>query len=290
MRIDLHAHSTCSDGTYGPAELVGMAEAAGLTVVALTDHDTTQGWAEARRALRYGREAGTWSSIQTVVPGIEISCKIRGIGLHMLGYLFDPEHRELSAALAEIRASRVHRAEAMVAKAAELGAPITWERVREIAGDGVVGRPHVAAALVEAGVVGSIDEAFGPSWLGEGGRAKVEKLDMDPFRAIGLVKAAGGVTVMAHALAHRRGPVVADADIAAFARAGMNGIEVDHPDHDPESREHLRGLAKDLGLLPTGSSDWHGGRKQTPLGAETTDPEAFEALVAGASGDLAAAW
>jgi predicted metal-dependent phosphoesterase TrpH len=284
MRIDLHAHTTCSDGTYGPAELVGMAEAAGLTVVAITDHDTTQGWDEARRALRYGVEAGAWSTIRSVVPGIEISCKIHGVSLHMLGYLFDPEYPELSAALAEIRESRVHRAEAMVVKAAELGAPITWARVQEIAGDGVVGRPHVASALVEAGVVDSIDDAFGPLWLGEDGRARVEKLDMDPLRAIELVEAAGGVTVMAHPRAHRRGPTVLDADIAAFAEAGMSGIEVDHPDHDAEAREYTRALAKELGLLPIGSSDWHGRRKQTPLGVETTDPEVFEALVAQSSG------
>ena len=112
------------------------------------------------------------------MPGVEISCKIHGIGLHMLGYMFDPEHPDLAAALAEIRESRTHRAEAMVVKARELGAPITWERVQEIADGGVVGRPHVASALVEAGVVPSVDAAFTADWLGEGGRARVEKLDM----------------------------------------------------------------------------------------------------------------
>src|SRR3954471_21500251 len=124
MRIDLHAHTTASDGTYEPADLVGMAEAAGLNVVAITDHDGCGGWSEARRALRYGVEAGTWSTIQTVVPGVEISCKINGIGLHILGYLFDPENAELDAALGEIRDSRVRRAELMVQKARELGAAI----------------------------------------------------------------------------------------------------------------------------------------------------------------------
>jgi predicted metal-dependent phosphoesterase TrpH len=284
MRIDLHAHTTASDGTFEPAELVGMAEAAGLNVVAITDHDGTSGWPEALRALQYGRDAGVWSNIQTVVPGVEISCKIHGIGLHMLGYMFDPEHPELAAALAEVRESRTHRAEAMVAKARELGAPITWERVQEIAGDGVVGRPHVATALVEAGIVPSVDAAFTPDWLGEGGRARVEKLDMDPFRAIALIQAAGGVTVMAHPLAWRRGPVVADEDIAAFAEAGMTGIEMNHPDHGPKERDRVRGLAKELGLLTTGSSDWHGSRKSTRLGDETTDPEVYEELVARATG------
>ena len=284
MRIDLHAHTTCSDGTYGPSDLVAMAEAAGLNVVAITDHDTTQGWSEARRALRYGIEAGTWSSIRTVVPGIEISCKIHDIGLHLLGYLFDPDDEALSAALADVRASRIYRAEAMTAKAVELGAPITWERVQEIAGGGVVGRPHVASALVEAGVVSSVNEAFGPLWLGENGRARVDKNDMDPLRAIALVKAAGGVTVIAHPRAAKRGPVIADSDIAAFAAAGLTGIEMNHPDHDAAERDQVRALAKDLNLLTTGSSDWHGERKDTRLGAETTDPEVFEALLDAASG------
>jgi predicted metal-dependent phosphoesterase TrpH len=284
MRIDLHAHTTASDGTFEPAELVGMAEAAGLNVVAITDHDGTSGWAETLRALQYGRDAGVWSTIRTVVPGVEISCKIHGVGLHMLGYMFDPDHPELAAALAEVRESRTHRAEAMVEKARELGAPITWERVQEIAGDGVVGRPHVAQALVEAGIVPSVSDAFTPEWLGEGGRARVEKLDMDPFRAISLVQAAGGVTVMAHPLAWRRGPVVDDEDIAAFASAGMTGIEMNHPDHGPKERDKVRGLAKELGLLTTGSSDWHGSRKSTRLGDETTDPEVYEELVARSSG------
>ncbi|OLE20573.1 MAG: phosphatase [Catenulispora sp. 13_1_20CM_3_70_7] len=258
MRIDLHAHTTASDGTYEPAVLVAMAEAAGLNVVAITDHDGTAGWSEALRALRYGQDAGVWSH--------------------------NPENAELDAALDEIRTSRTHRAEAMVAKARGLGAEITWERVLEIANGGVVGRPHVAAALVEAGIVPSVAEAFTPGWLGEGGRARVEKLDMDPFRAIELVRAAGGVTVMAHPLAWRRGPIVTDEDIAAFAAAGMTGIEMNHPDHGPKERDRVRTLAKELGLVPTGSSDWHGTRKSTPLGAATTDPEAFEQLVAGATG------
>ena len=284
MRIDLHAHTTASDGTYEPAELVGMAEAAGLNVVAVTDHDGTGGWAETRRALQYGRDAGAWSTISAVVPGVEISCKLNGIGLHMLGYLFDPSNAELDAALGEIRESRTHRAEAMVTKARALGAPITWERVQEIANGGVVGRPHVATALMEAGVVPSVDAAFTADWLGEGGRARAEKLDMDPFRAIELIRAAGGVTVMAHPLAWRRGPIVTDEDIAALAAAGMTGIEMDHPDHGPKERDHVRGLASQLGLLTTGSSDWHGSRKSTPLGAETTDPEVYEELVARSSG------
>jgi predicted metal-dependent phosphoesterase TrpH len=143
----------------------------------------------------------------------------------------------------------------------------------------------VASALVEAGVVASVDAAFTPDWLGEGGRARVEKLDMDPLRAIELVAAAGGVTVMAHPLAWRRGPVVAEEDIAAFAAAGLTGIEMNHPDHGPKERDLVRGLAKELGLLATGSSDWHGSRKPSiRLGIETTDPEVYEELVARSRG------
>ena len=283
MRIDLHAHTTCSDGTRTPAELVALADEAGLDVVAITDHDTTQGWDRARRALEEGRAAGALATLRHVVPGIEISCKIDGVGLHMLGYLFDPEDAALDAALKEVRDSRVHRAEIMVAKAVELGAPITWERVREIAGDGVVGRPHVASALVEAGVVGSVSEAFTPDWLGEGGRARAEKLDMDPIAAIKLVRAAGGAAVMAHPLAWRRGRIVTDEHLAAFAAAGMTGIEMNHPDHGPKERDRVRVLAGELGLLSLGSSDWHGDRKTTALGAETTDPEVYQTLVAAAS-------
>src|SRR5690349_6769933 len=153
MRIDLHTHTSCSDGTATPTELVEAAVAAGLDVVAITDHDTTEGWDEALAAAsRAGIEA---------VPGIEISCKVRAISLHMLGFLFDPSHPELVAELSKLRDGRVLRAQRMVEKCIEVGAPITWERVREIAG-GVVGRPHIATALIEAGMVRDIDEAFGP--------------------------------------------------------------------------------------------------------------------------------
>jgi predicted metal-dependent phosphoesterase TrpH len=283
MRIDLHAHTTCSDGTERPADLVAEAYRVGLDVVAITDHDTTEGWSEARRAVEASRAAGIFTSGLTVVPGIEISCKIRDISLHILGYMFDPTHEELNRELAEVRDGRVLRAERMVERCIALGAPITWERVRQLA-DGVVGRPHVAAALVEAGVVASIAEAFGPEWIGHGGRAHVDKYDIPPLRAIALVREAGGVTVMAHPFAETRGPNVEDEDIASFAEAGLNGIEMNHPDHDAAARDHAHGLAKELGLLTTGSSDWHGSRKRAGLGAETTDAAVYEALVAEATG------
>ncbi|MFC8898727.1 PHP domain-containing protein [Streptomyces cinereoruber] len=275
MRIDLHTHSTASDGTDSPAELVRNAAAAGLDVVALTDHDTTRGHAEAIAALPEGL---------TLVTGAELSCRIDGIGLHMLAYLFDPEEPALLAERELVRDDRVPRARAMVGKLQELGVPVTWEQVARIAGDGSVGRPHVAEALVELGVVPDVSGAFTPDWLADGGRAYVGKHELDPVEAIRLVKAAGGVTVFAHPLAVKRGQVLPEASIARLAEAGLDGIEVDHMDHDEATRARLRGLAKELGLLTTGSSDYHGSRKTCRLGEYTTDPEIYGEITRRAAG------
>ncbi|MFZ4302024.1 PHP domain-containing protein [Streptomyces cinereoruber] len=275
MRIDLHTHSTASDGTDSPAELVRNAAAAGLDVVALTDHDTTRGHAEAIAALPEGL---------TLVTGAELSCRVDGIGLHMLAYLFDPEEPALLAERELVRDDRVPRARAMVGKLQELGVPVTWEQVARIAGDGSVGRPHVAEALVELGVVPDVSGAFTPDWLADGGRAYVGKHELDPVEAIRLVKAAGGVTVFAHPLAVKRGQVLPEASIARLAEAGLDGIEVDHMDHDEATRARLRGLAKELGLLTTGSSDYHGSRKTCRLGEYTTDPEIYGEITRRAAG------
>jgi len=266
VRIDLHCHSTASDGTDTPAELVRNAAAAGLDVVALTDHDTTRGYAEAVAALPEGL---------TLVTGAELSCRIDGVSMHMLAYLFDPEEPALLAERELVRDDRVPRARAMVARLQALGVDVTWEQVARIAGDGSVGRPHVAAALVEAGVVASVGDAFTQQWLADGGRAHVSKHETDPFEAIRLVKAAGGVTVFAHPAASKRGLTVPDSAIAEMAAAGLDGIEVDHMDHDAGTRTRLRGLARELGLLVTGSSDYHGSRKTCALGEYTTDPEVY---------------
>lgn len=166
MRIDLHTHSTASDGTDTPAELVARAAAAGLDVVALTDHDTVRGHADALAALPEGL---------TLVTGAELSCRLDGVSLHMLAYLFDPTEPEFARERELVRDDRVPRARAMVAKLRALGVPVTWEQVARIAGDGSVGRPHVAAALVEAGVVPTVSDAFTPEWLGDGGRAHAEQ-------------------------------------------------------------------------------------------------------------------
>ncbi|MDH6628163.1 putative metal-dependent phosphoesterase TrpH [Streptomyces sp. LBL] len=275
MRIDLHCHSTASDGTDSPAELVRNAAAAGLDVVALTDHDTTRGYAEAIAALPAGL---------TLVTGAELSCRVDGISMHMLAYLFDPEEPALLAERELVRDDRVPRARGMVARLQELGVPVTWEQVARIAGDGSVGRPHVATALVELGVVPTVDDAFTVDWLADGGRVFVEKHESDPFEAIRLVKGAGGVAVFAHPAASKRGRTVPESAIAEMAAAGLDGIEVDHMDHDADTRARLRGLAEELGLLVTGSSDYHGSRKTVSLGAYTTDPEVYGEITRRATG------
>lgn len=275
MRIDLHTHSTASDGTDTPAQLVRNAAAAGLDVVALTDHDTTRGYGEAVAALPTGL---------TLVTGAELSCRLDGVGLHMLAYLFDPEEPELARERELVRDDRVPRAKAMIGKLQELGVAVTWDQVARIAGDGSVGRPHIAEALVELGVVPTVSDAFTADWLADGGRAYAEKHELDPFDAIRLVKAAGGVTVFAHPAAVKRGQVVPEAAIAALAAAGLDGIEADHMDHDPATRTKLHGLATDLGLLATGSSDYHGSRKTCVLGEFTTDPEIYGEITRRATG------
>ncbi|NUS15927.1 MAG: PHP domain-containing protein [Streptomyces sp.] len=276
MRIDLHTHSTASDGTDTPAELVRNAAAAGLDVVALTDHDTVAGYAEAAAAL-----AGT---SLTLVTGAELSCRVRGISMHMLAYLFDPAEPRLHEARELVRDDRVPRARGMIARLQELGVPVTWEMVDRIAGDGSVGRPHIATAMVELGVVPTVSDAFTAEWLANDGRAYVEKAEFDPFEAVRLVKAAGGVTVFAHPGAHKRGETVPDEVIAELAAAGLDGLEVDHVDHEPATRERLRGLAGDLGLLATGSSDYHGSRKTVALGECTTPPEVLADIADRATG------
>lgn len=274
MRIDLHAHSTASDGTCTPAQVMRDAAAAGLDVVALTDHDTVAGHAEAAAALPAGL---------TLVPGAELSCVWEGISLHLLAYLFDPADAALAPELELLRTDRDRRAREMVRRLNELGAGVTYDRVLELSAGGAVGRPHVARALVEAGVVADVPGAFTDEWIGSEGRAYVDKYALDPCRAVGLVDDAGGVAVFAHPGAHKRGRVLPPEAVEALAAAGLAGLEVDHPDHDAETRERLRAQAKALGLLVTGSSDDHGSITGHRLGCETTDPASYEALVARAA-------
>ena len=269
MLIDLHCHSSASDGTQPPADVVRRAAAAGVDVLALTDHDTVAGHEEAVRALPPG---------MTLVRGMELSCRTRGHSVHLLAYLFDAAEPELAAERERIRADRVNRARGMVERLRALGTPVTWEQVRRITGDSVPGRPHIARAMVEAGVVESFEEAFTPEWIAAGGRAYVDRYALDPARAVRLVRAAGGVPVLAHPRAFRRRYTASDEEIADLAAAGLGGVEVDHPDHAPADRTALRGLAAELGLFVTGASDDHGELTGHRLGTETTSEEAYATL------------
>ena len=276
-RIDLHCHSTASDGTLRPAELVRAGAAAGLDVLAITDHDTTGGWAEAAAA----RPAG-----MRLVRGAELSCRWHGprwpIALHLLAYLFDPAEPRLAGDLARLREDRAHRAEQIVDLLRADGVPISWAEVHDYAAGGSVGRPHIAQALIRAGLVRTTDEAFRSGWLG--GRYFVPKSDLDVFEGVRAVLAAGGVPVFAHPRATRRGPVVPDSLIEELADAGLFGLEVDHEDHSAAERAELRALADRLGMVVTGSSDFHGTHKTVRLGAFGTAPEVYEKIVSAASG------
>lgn len=279
VRIDLHTHSTASDGLDSPAEVMRRAAAAGLTVVALTDHDTVAGHLRAGSSLRSG---------QTLVTGAELSCLLRGVSVHLLAYLFDPAEPSLAAEMERVRTDRQRRARDMVDRLAQLGVPVTWEQVRRLAGGGdteTVGRPHVAQAMVEVGAVPDVPSAFTSEWLGPGGRAYVAKYAPEPAHAVSLVRAAGGVSVLAHpAASERDGGLDDEEEIARLAAAGLGGLEIDHPVHDRDVRKRLRGLAAELRLAVTGGSDNHGYRAGEGPGSELTAPEEYEKLVSAASG------
>ena len=258
----------------GTGKLTAALVDRGLDVVAITDHDGTSGWTEALDARPPGL---------TVVPGVEISCAHvdgtgRRVGLHLLAYLLDPDDVAMQGQWALLHDSRRTRARRMVSNLAAAGYPISWTQVAAIAGNAPVGRPHLGRALVESGVVPDVNAAFG-DLLSSRRPYYVPKADTDVFTAIALVLASGGVPVFAHPIARGRGPVVADEVIADMAAAGLVGIEVDHPDHDADDRAHAAGLAHELGLVGTGSSDYHGANKTVRLGAELTSPDAFAELV-----------
>jgi predicted metal-dependent phosphoesterase TrpH len=274
-RIDLHSHSTASDGTDPPAEVMRRARAAGLDVIALTDHDTLAGHDEARRALPPGL---------ALVPGMELSCRLDGHSVHLLAYHVDPAHAGLAEQLYAIATDRARRARDMVGKLRELGVDITWEQVAAIAGDGVVARPHIARAMVAAGAIARPDQAFTPEWIGPGGRAYVSRYALDPEDAIRLVSSAGGVSVLAHPGAPQGGWVIGDEAVARLATAGLAGLEVAHPDHDDAERIRLAALAATLGLVSSGGSDDHGSLTGHRLGCETIAPGEYERLMSRATG------
>lgn len=269
MRIDLHTHSSASDGTQPPAEVVSCAAAAGLDVLALTDHDTTSGWGEAAAAAdRHGI---------TLVRGIEISCQHEGVSIHLLGYLQDPAAPALLGELDRSRQSRGSRARRIVQLLSQ-EVPLTWEDVLEqIEPGATIGRPHIADAMVAKGIVTSRQSAF-DSYLKNGSRYYVSHYAPDPVRAVGLLGEAGGVAVMAHPFASIRGRVVADSVIEAMAAAGLGGLEVRHRDHSGDQVRHGLDLAASLDLFVTGSSDYHGDGKPNRLGENITEPEVLQQI------------
>ncbi|MHC8608462.1 PHP domain-containing protein [Paenarthrobacter ureafaciens] len=270
MRIDLHTHSNVSDGTETPAEVIRSAAKAGLDAVALTDHDSTDGWDKAAEAAIHHGLA--------FVPGMEISCRTdKGISVHLLSYLHDPTHPGLLEEINKSRDARLTRAERMVTLLSE-DYPLTWDDViHHVAPGATVGRPHIADALVAAGVVADRSEAFN-SILTSHSRYFIQHYAPDPALAVGLVRAAGGVPVFAHPVASSRGRIVGDKTYREMIDAGLLGLEIDHRDNPEEGRKFLRNLAAEHGLLITGSSDYHGTGKPNLLGENLTDPAVLERI------------
>lgn len=269
VRIDLHTHSNASDGTDSPAGLVEHAAGAGLDVVALTDHDTTAGWDEAAAAARGAGIA--------LVRGAEISTRSAGMSVHLLSYLHDPAHTGLAEELRRAREARMSRARRIVALLhGDFG--LTWEEVEEHVEPGaVIGRPHIADALVTRGVVVDRNEAFA-DLLHHSSKYYVKHYAPEVLDAIMLVRDAGGVAVLAHPGADGRGRIVTDAVIGAMVASGLQGLEVDHRDHGPGQRERLRRLAEHHGLLVTGASDYHGTGKDNVIGENLTSPDVLDRL------------
>jgi hypothetical protein len=272
MRIDLHTHSRISDGTDAPAELVQRAAAAGLGVVALTDHDTFDGLDE---AVAEGERLGV-----EVVRGMELSCARGGSSVHLLAYGADPADPALAEELDRVRSGRTDRLRPVLAKLAELGVPVTEAEVRRQVGESPsVGRPHIADALVAAGHVRDRTEAF-DRFLADGGPAHAPRYAIDIRRGVDLVHGAGGLAVIAHPWGRGREHVLPPELLESFAAEhDLDGLEVDHQDHDADARHRLRRLTGRLGLLATGSSDYHGtGKVDHDLGCNTTAVEVYDEM------------
>ena len=275
MLIDLHTHSNASDGTDTPAALIDKAIERGINVLALTDHDTVAGWNEAISAL----SAHSQSSNLKLVLGSEISCQDKdGTSIHMLGLLFDENYQPLISELEKTRENRLTRMERIVARLNEAGIAITVEEVyAQKRGDATLGRPHLADALVAKGHVANRDEAFS-TFLHNGSKFYINHYSPSPEEAIRLIKAAGGVAVIAHPLASRSGRQVNPEIFAELITAGLDGIEIDHRDHQELERSALLRIALENDLVVTGSSDYHGTGKLNQLAEFTTSPEQWERL------------
>ena len=268
--IDLHTHTTCSDGTDRPRDLVNKAIVQGLEVLGIADHDTTSGWEEATQALR--------GSLKLAL-GAEISCLTTdGVSVHMLGMLFDPNHEEMQQVLEETRDGRLPRMRKMIEKMRAEGMDISIEDVEIAMPVGAtMGRPHLADALVAKNIVKSRDEAF-IDLLHNDSRFYVSHAAPTPVEAIALIRRAGGVAVIAHPFASHRGQILKPDDFADLVAAGLNGIEVDHRDQNPDERAMLRVIAQELDLVVTGSSDYHGTGKMNLLAENHTSREQWQKL------------
>lgn len=268
--IDLHTHTTCSDGTDRPRDLVNKAIVQGLEVLGISDHDTTSGWEEATQTLR--------GSLKLAL-GAEISCLTTdGISVHMLGMLFDPNHEEMQTVLEETRDGRLSRLRTMIEKMRAEGMDISIEDVEKAMPVGAtMGRPHLADALVAKKIVKSRDEAF-IDLLHNDSRFYVSHAAPTPVEAIALIRRAGGVAVIAHPFASHRGQILKPDDFADLVAAGLNGIEVDHRDQNPDERAMLRVIAQELDLVVTGSSDYHGTGKMNLLAENYTSREQWQKL------------
>jgi predicted metal-dependent phosphoesterase TrpH len=273
VRIDLHTHSRASDGTQTAEELVRAAAEQGIDVLGLTDHDTTEAWAEAARTAE---EVGI-----TLVRGLEISTRYRGRGVHLLAYLPDPTYPPLVGHLRKILDGRSSRVPAMLERLRSVGVGIDIADVRRTSdGTAATGRPHVADALVALGVVPDRSAAF-HRYLNPGRPAYVDRYAAPLVDMLGIIGAAGGVTVLAHPWGRHGPESLPEQGIAELAGLGLAGLEVDHQDHAPADREALRAIAERLGLVVTGSSDHHGeGKRDHELGCHTTAPEEYERLLA----------
>ncbi len=271
MRIDLHTHTTASDGLLAPGDLVAEARARSVGLLAVADHDTT---AAVDAATDAGRSAGI-----EVWPAVELSCDVKDGEIHMLGYFVDHRRRWFLGLLERLRAGRADRAARMVQRLTQLGVPIDFRRVQELANGGAIGRPHVARALVEAGHVRDVAEAF-DRFIGRHGPAYVERLKVTPEEAVQIIRAAGGLAVLAHP-----GWGQQDAMIATLVAAGLDGIEVYYPDHTPAQVERYRLLAAQHHLLVTGGTDFHGGGLATrvSLGGQYVPEEIVAPMRAAAS-------
>jgi len=277
MLIDLHTHTNASDGTDSPSELIDKAINRGINILALTDHDTTRGWSEASSALL---NHSSQSSMKLVL-GAEISCQDEnGISIHMLGLLFNPDYQPLFEVLERTRENRHSRMERIIARLNEAGIDITLDEVNaQRKGDATLGRPHLADALVARGHVASRDEAFA-ALLHNKSKFYINHYSPSPVETIKLIKAAGGVAVIAHPLASQRGRTISMDLFESLISAGLDGIEVDHRDHSESEKSELLRFAIENELIVTGSSDYHGTGKLNQLAEYTTHPRQWEALEA----------